>query len=58
VLAYVYIWSLTGEYDATIPTSVLGLMGIALTTFATAAAVDAGKVSANPRLPLPRRMDS
>jgi len=45
--AYVFIWLLTGEYKATIPASVVGLMGITLATFGTAAAVDATKVQTN-----------
>ena len=44
VLAYVYIWLMTGEYNTAIPTSLLGLMGVSVTTFAAAAAVDANKV--------------
>ena len=44
IYAYLFIWFLTGEYKATIPASVVGLMGITLTTFA---AVDASKVRTN-----------
>jgi len=45
VYAYLYIWFLTGEYKATIPPSVVGLMGIALGTFGVATALDAAKVA-------------
>src|SRR6266496_417907 len=43
IYAYLYIWFLTGEYNATIPASLVGLMGITLTTFGTAAAIDVSK---------------
>src|SRR5262249_12428706 len=41
--SYLYVWFLTGEYNATIPLSVVGLMGIALATYGTSAAIDAEK---------------
>lgn len=47
VYAYLFIWFLTGEYKATIPQSIVGLMGISLATFGTAAAVDAEKAQRN-----------
>lgn len=43
IYSFLYIWILTGEYHATIPASVVGLMGISLVTFGTAAAVDSNK---------------
>jgi hypothetical protein len=43
LFAYLYIWFLTGEYNATIPASVVGLMGITLTTYGAAAALDKNK---------------
>lgn len=45
LLAYVYIWLLTGEYNATIPQSALGLMGVSLTAFGAGAAIDASKAA-------------
>lgn len=47
IYAYLYIWLLTGEYNVTIPASVLGLMGITLATFGAAGAVDKSKVQTN-----------
>jgi Flp pilus assembly protein TadB len=47
IYAYLYIWMLTGEYLATIPASVVGLMGITLATYGSAAAVDASNVQTN-----------
>jgi len=41
------IWMLTGEYLATMPGSIVGLMGISLATFGSAAAVDASNVQTN-----------
>ena len=46
IYAYLFIWILTGEYNATIPASAVGLMGISLGTFGVAAAIDAGAVQA------------
>lgn len=43
VLAYLFIWVLTGAYAATIPASAVTLMGISLTTYGVAAAVDGSK---------------
>lgn len=45
--AYLFVWFLTGEYKGTIPASVVTLMGIALATYGTAAAVDSSKVRTN-----------
>lgn len=47
VYAYLFIWFLTGEYIATIPVSIVGLLGISLATFGTAAAIDASKAQTN-----------
>ena len=44
IYAFLFIWFLTGEYNATIPASAVALMGISLATFGSAAAVDAAKV--------------
>jgi len=45
--AYMFVWVLTGEYKGTIPASAVGLMGISLATFGTAAAIDAAKAKEN-----------
>lgn len=47
LFAYLFIWCLTGEYNATIPASVVGLMGISVTTYAAASAVDSSKLRSN-----------
>jgi hypothetical protein len=47
IYAFLFIWFVTGEYNATIPASVVGLMGITLATFGTAAALDATNVQNN-----------
>lgn len=47
LFAYLFIWFLTGEYNATIPASAVALMAITLTTFGAAAAVDKTKVVTN-----------
>ncbi|HEX4826364.1 MAG TPA: hypothetical protein VFV19_18840 [Candidatus Polarisedimenticolaceae bacterium] len=44
VYAYLFIWCLTCDYNVDIPKSIVGLMGISLGTFGTAAAIDANKV--------------
>lgn len=45
--AYLFIWILTGDYKATIPASIVGLMGISLGTFGVASAIDAGNLTKN-----------
>jgi hypothetical protein len=45
--AYLYIWFLTGDYKATIPASIVGLMGISLGTLGVASAVDVNNVAKN-----------
>lgn len=43
IYAYLFIWFLTGAYSATIPASIVGLMGISLGTLGLSAAIDKTK---------------
>lgn len=45
--AYLFIWILTGDYKATIPASIVGLMGISLGTFGVASAIDNSNLTKN-----------
>jgi hypothetical protein len=45
--AYLFIWILTGDYKATIPASIVGLMGISLGTFGVASAIDNSNLAKN-----------
>ncbi|HEX7286993.1 MAG TPA: hypothetical protein VF532_12475 [Candidatus Angelobacter sp.] len=47
VLAYLFVWLLTGQYNATVPASVVTLMGISLSTYGLASAVDISKSKTN-----------
>ena len=47
LLAYLFIWILTGAYTTTISASAVILMGISFGTYAAAAVVDSGKVKSN-----------
>lgn len=47
VLAYLFIWTLTGQYLTTIPASIVILMGISLGTYGVAASVDKGAANSN-----------
>lgn len=47
LIAYLFIWCLTGEYNATIPASIVGMMGVSVTTYVAASAIDSGKVKKN-----------
>jgi hypothetical protein len=47
VLAYLFVWFLTGQYNATVPASVVTLMGISLSTYGLASAVDINKSKTN-----------
>ena len=47
VLGYLFVWLLTGQYNATIPASMITLMGISLSTYGMASAVDVSKSKTN-----------
>ena len=47
IYAYLFIWFLTGAYSATIPASIVGLMGISLRTLGLSAAIDKTKSKEN-----------